>query len=156
MQTSTGVRASYASEVQATAAWTITALLALDDARLATFGLTRAELRDVNTRALEAAEIWTSVMATPAATTVAAFAAVHGPQIAAAGLVQADIDRVFLFRDLKNDLESRLKTERRAAPGRAPNDGPEDVRTCYAGRAAARRVIQGWQDERGDATTSPR
>ena len=81
----------------------------------------------MNVWALEAAKIWTSVMATPAATTVAAFAAVHGPQIAAAGLVQADIDRVFLFRDLKNDLESRLKTEGPRRQAELQTMAPEDV-----------------------------
>ena len=66
MQTSAGVRASYASELQATTGWTITALLQLDDTRLATFNLTRAELRSAQARAAAAGRVWSAVMATPA------------------------------------------------------------------------------------------
>lgn len=111
MPTSAGVRASYASQVQATAVWTIGALLALDDTHLATFGLTRAELRAANRRKAAAHEIWDSVMASASAMTGAAFVAANGPRIAAAGLLQPDIDRMFLFRDLRNDLENRLTTD---------------------------------------------
>jgi len=111
MRTSAGVRASYASQVQATAGWTISALQALDDTRLAAFGLTRAELRDANARAVAADNVWDAVMATPVATTAATFMTTNATQIAAAGLLRADVDRMFLFRDLRADLESRLTTE---------------------------------------------
>ncbi|MDA0161543.1 hypothetical protein OM076_14800, partial [Solirubrobacter ginsenosidimutans] len=111
MRTSAGVRASYASQVQATAGWTISALQALDDTRLAAFGLTRAELRDANARAVAAGAVWDAAMATAVGSDAAAFMTAHATQIGAAGLLRADIDRMFLFRDLRADLENRLTTE---------------------------------------------
>ena len=42
----------------------------------------------------------------------ATFAAANGPRIAAAGLTQADIDRMFSFRALVKDLEARLATDK--------------------------------------------
>jgi hypothetical protein len=112
MDTSAGVRASYASQVQATAQWSVSALLKLDDARLASFGLTRAELRDANARMVKAGEIWDKIVDSASAPDRATFAAANGARMAAAGLTQADVDRMFSFRELVKDLEHRLANDK--------------------------------------------
>ena len=112
MRTSAGVRASYASQVQATAQWSVGALQKLDDARLATFGLTHAELRDANARMVAAGAIWDSIVNPASAPDRAAFAAANNVRMAAAGLTPADIDRMFNFRALVKDLEQRLATDK--------------------------------------------
>ena len=112
MATSAGVRASYASQVQATAQWSVAALLKLDDARLASFGLTRAELRDANARMVKAGEIWDKIVDSTSAPDRATFATANGARMAAAGLTQADIDRMFSFRELVKDLEQRLANDK--------------------------------------------
>ena len=112
MRTSAGVRASYASQVQATAQWSVSALLKLDDARLASFGLTRAELRDANARMVAAGAIWDSIVIPASAPDRAAFAASNPVRMAASGLTQADIDRIFDFREVVKDLERRLADDK--------------------------------------------
>ena len=112
MRTSAGVRASYASQVQATAQWSVSALLKLDDARLATFGVTRAELRDANARMVAAGAIWDSIVNPASAPDRAAFAASNPVRMAASGLTQADIDRIFDFREVVKDLERRLANDK--------------------------------------------
>ena len=111
MQTSAGVRASYASELQATTGWTITALLQLDDARLATFNLTRAELRSAQARAAAAAQVWTAVMATPAATDAATWSTANATLLGRSGLTAADMTNMFLFRDLRTAVNAAIPAD---------------------------------------------
>ena len=113
MQTSAGVRASYASELQATTGWTITALLQLDDTRLATFNLTRAELRSAQARAAAAAQVWTAVMATPAAMDAATWSAVpaNTTLLGRSGLTAADMTNMFLFRDLRTAVNAAIPAD---------------------------------------------
>jgi hypothetical protein len=112
MRTSAGVRASYASQVQATTQWSVAALQKLDDTRLESFGLTRAELRDANARMIKAGELWDSIVEPASAPDPATFATANGVRMAAAGLTQADIDRMFSFRALVKDLEQRLADDK--------------------------------------------
>jgi hypothetical protein len=112
MRTSAGVRASYASQVQATAQWSVSALLKFDDARLATFGVTRAELRDANARMVAAGAIWDSIVNPASAPDRVAFAASNPVRMAASGLTQADIDRIFDFREVVKHLERRLANDK--------------------------------------------
>jgi hypothetical protein len=113
MQTSAGVRASYASELQATTGWTITALLQLDDARLATFNLTRAELRSAQARAAAAGQVWTQVMATAATMDAATWSAVpaNATLLGRSGLTAADMTNMFLFRDLRNAVNAAIPAD---------------------------------------------
>jgi hypothetical protein len=113
MQTSAGVRASYASELQATTGWTITALLQLDDTRLATFNLTRAELRSAQARAAAAGQVWTAVMATPAAMDAATWSAVpaNATLLGRSGLTAADMTNMFLFRDLRTAVNAAIPAD---------------------------------------------
>lgn len=108
MQTSSGVAASLASQVQATVPWTITALLRLDEATLMTeFNLTRQELRTAQNRARRAGHLWDLIMGSPPQTTPEALLAVPAHQVllAQTGLEQADIERIFLFRDLQRNMK---------------------------------------------------
>jgi hypothetical protein len=107
------VRASYASELQATTGWTISALLQLDDARLATFNLTRAELRSAQARAAAAGQVWTAVMATPAAMDAATWSAVpaNATLLGRSGLTAADMTNMFLFRDLRTAVNAAIPAD---------------------------------------------
>jgi hypothetical protein len=103
MRTSSGVRASYASQIQATGPWVLTALLALDDATLQnTFNLTRAELQSAENRANAAGQVWTAVMQSPQATTAVTFTAANQALVGQSGLTQADMTAMFQFRDLRS------------------------------------------------------
>lgn len=111
MQTSAGVRASYASQLQATTGWTITALLQLDDARLATFNVTRAELRSAQARASAAGRVWNEVMATPPTMTAAAWSSANTALLGSSGLTAADMTNMFLFRDLRTAVRAALPAD---------------------------------------------
>src|SRR5262249_59315373 len=95
--------------------------------RAAPCGLRRGGRHAADARAAGAPPAGGAVRAPPATTTAAAFATANAVQIAAAGLVQADIDRMFLFRDLKNDLEHRLTTDVPARTTALQAMAPADV-----------------------------
>lgn len=126
MQTSAGPRASYASQLQATTGWTITALLRLDATRLATFNLTRAELLSAQARASAAGSVWSAVMATPASMTAAAWSTAHAALLGSSGLTAADMTNMFLFRDLRTAvlaaLPANVTTRQAALVAMAPAD----------------------------------
>jgi len=102
MDTSAGVKASYRSQVQATASWTMTTLKKLSPAERKKFGVTKKELNAAEARARAAGDLWTAVMASGA--TSADDVKKDGTvtkALTASGLSEADVDRMIDFRDLR-------------------------------------------------------
>ncbi len=103
MDTSAGVRASYASQVQATTDWTITALRRLDrDTLQNEFQLTRADLNQAEQRARAAGQLWDAMRETNVAT-VEDFLADQANQrlLEQSGLSQDDARTMFSFHQMR-------------------------------------------------------
>ncbi|WP_290062051.1 D-alanyl-D-alanine carboxypeptidase family protein [Amycolatopsis solani] len=103
MHTSAGVRASMASQVQATTPWAIDALLALDDAALTGFGLTRPELTSARDVAAATRRLWGRIHANAPGADPAAFAAdpANQPLLTATGFGLTEVTTMFDFRELR-------------------------------------------------------
>jgi hypothetical protein len=117
MRTSAGVRASLASQVQATIPWTITALLQLDEDTLRDrFSLTRAELLVAQNRGVRARQLWDAVHASPAGTTAAQLLAdpTNQAHLGASGLTQGEVATMLEFRELRLETQAEQATRRAA------------------------------------------
>ncbi|WP_370962322.1 S8 family serine peptidase [Amycolatopsis sp. cg9] len=103
MHTSAGVRASMASQVQATTPWAIDALHALDDAALTGFGLTRPDLTSARDVAAATRRLWGRIHANAPGADPAAFAAdpANQPLLATTGFGPVEVARMFDFRELR-------------------------------------------------------
>lgn len=139
-ETSAGVKASYASQVQATAAWTITALRKLPAEARARFGVTSRGLAAANARACAIGEVWDTVVeksGSRAAVSLAGDARIVDA-LARSGLGRSDLDRMVAFRDLKAVMVSEGTAALAAL--HASNPAPCDTECTAAWNTAANRA----------------
>lgn len=140
--TSAGVKASYASQVQGTAPWTITALKKLPAAERKKLGVTLADLRKAEARARAAGALWNKTMNSGAApiATLKADAGVK-KALGASGLTEADLERMVAFRDLRVVMDQTADAElESAAKAKGSDLTKRERRKAYT--AASKKVVK--------------
>jgi hypothetical protein len=135
LKTSAGVSASYASQVQQIASWTVGALRASDDATRKKYKLTKKDLSDINKRIVAASELWKAV--------VEKGSAGDEKNRVASGLTKADVEKMKKFRKFKSDVQTTQK-QKYTATGKEKKqdlfDRANKRNKHVRGRAEVRRV----------------